>query len=251
VSVLPAILLVVALAGLALFLKHDLEAYRRFKALTDSRARQRQFRAWTAVTFILFVGYTMLTLALLGRVGNLAQMPAEFAGPAAALAIDGLPGGDAGGFVGGMAAGIVIVLVGGLVLGLRRKPRAQPKTLGDVEALLPRNPAELAHTAVLSLNAGISEELLFRLALPLLFVLVTGNAWLAFALAAVVFGLAHCYQGMTGVVATTIIGLVLTALYLASGSLWLAVLLHIVIDLVGLVVRPVLSGAVRFVEPAA
>jgi membrane protease YdiL (CAAX protease family) len=178
-------------------------------------------------------------------------MPTEFAPVATALAIDGPSIGHVGGFIGGLAGGIAIALIGGMMIGLRRKPRAQPKTLGDFEALLPRNPAELAHAAAMSVNAGISEELLFRLALPLLLVLVIGDAWFAFALAAIVFGLAHCYQGIVGVVATTIVGLLLTAVYLASGSLWVAVLLHIVIDLIGLVLRPVLSGAVRFAEPAA
>ncbi len=248
-SALPAILLVLLLAGLALFLKHDLEAYRRFKALADTRARQRQFRAWIAVTFVLFVGYTMLTLALLGRVDDLARMPVEFAPAAAVLAIDAPSVGDVGGFIGGMVGGAAIAVIAGVVLGMRRKRRVQPRLLGDVEALLPRNPAELAYAAALSVNAGISEELLFRLALPLLFVLVTGNAWLAFAAAAIVFGLAHLYQGAVGVTATTIIGVLLTLVYLATGSLWLAVLLHIVIDLVGLVLRPVMSGAVRFAEP--
>ena len=250
-TALAAILLVVALAGLALFLKRDLEVYRRFKALTDTRARQRQFRAWIAITFVLFVGYTVLTLVLLGRFDDLARMPAEFATVAGALAIGEPTGHDVGALVGGMAIGIAAVLVGGMALGLRRKRRAPPKALGDFEALLPRNPAELVHAAVLSVNAGITEELFFRLALPLVLVLVTGNAWLAFALAAIVFGLAHLYQGIVGVLATTLVGLLLTAVYLASGSLWLAVLLHIVIDLVGLVIRPLLSGAVRFAEPTA
>jgi membrane protease YdiL (CAAX protease family) len=251
VNAAAAILLVVALAGLALFLKRDLEAYRRFKALTDTRARQRQLRAWIAITFVLFVGYTVLTLIVLGRIGDLARMPPAFAPVANMLAIGDISSGDVGGLVGGMAIGVAIVLVGGMALGLGRRRRAQPKTLGDVEALLPRNPAELAHTAALSVNAGIGEELFFRLALPLLIVLVTGDAWLAFALAAIVFGLAHLYQGAVGVIATTLLGVLLTAVYLASGSIWLAVLLHMVIDLVGLVLRPLLSGTVRFAEPTA
>lgn len=103
----------------------------------------------------------------------------------------------------------------------------------------------------MSINAGLSEELFFRLALPLLLVLVIGNVWVAFGLAAIVFGLAHLYQGLVGVVATTAVGVLLTAFYLALGSIWIAVLVHAAIDLVGLVLRPLLDGTVKRVEPAA
>ena len=125
------------------------------------------------------------------------------------------------------------------------------RQLGDFSALLPRNRAELAHAAALSINAGLTEELFFRLTLPLLFVLVIGNVWVAFALAAIVFGLAHLYQGLVGVVATTAVGVLLTAFYLASGSIWIAVLVHAAIDLVGLVLRPLLDGTVNQAEAAA
>ena len=83
------------------------------------------------------------------------------------------------------------------------------------------------------------------------FVLVIGNVWVAFALAAIVFGLAHLYQGLVGVVATTAVGVLLTAFYLASGSIWIAVLVHGAIDLVGLVLRPLLDGTVRRAEAGA
>jgi membrane protease YdiL (CAAX protease family) len=250
---LPLVLLVVALGGIALLVRRDVEAYRRFKLITDSKARQRQFRVWIAVTFTLFVGYTLLSLALLGRLFQLNQLPPEFA-PAWAT----LGGGAAiaGGQIGGLAIGMAIG--GGLAamiatIARRRKTadRRSARQLGDFAALMPRNRAELAHAAILSINAGLSEELFFRLALPLLFVLVIGNVWVAFALAAIVFGLAHLYQGVVGVVATTAVGVLLTAFYLASGSIWVAVLVHAAIDLVGLVLRPLLDGTVKRAEPAA
>ena len=75
---------------------------------------------------------------------------------------------------------------------------------------MPRNGAETVWTGLLSINAGIGEELFFRLALPLLIVLVTGNVIAAFAVAAIVFGLVHVYQGWVGVLATTFLGVVFT-----------------------------------------
>jgi uncharacterized protein len=49
--------------------------------------------------------------------------------------------------------------------------------------------------------------------------------------AGVAFGLAHAYQGVAGVVTTGLLGGVMAALYLSTGSLLLPVLLHAAIDL--------------------
>jgi membrane protease YdiL (CAAX protease family) len=108
---------------------------------------------------------------------------------------------------------------------------------------MPRNRPEMVHAAMLSVAAGITEELAFRLYLPLLIALITGNALLAFAVAALLFGAMHLYQGWKGVAATMVVGLVMTAVYLMTGALWLAMLLHALIDLNGLVVRPLLSSS--------
>jgi len=250
---LPLLLLLVALIGIAILVRRDVETYRQFKLITDTEARQRQFRRWIAVTFVLFVGYTLLSLALLGRLGALNDLPAAFV-PAWAL----LGGGEAvaGGQIGGLAIGMAIgggaaAAMAAIVRRRKKAERRPAKQLGDFAALMPRNNAELLHAAFLSINAGLTEELFFRLTLPLLFVLVIGNVWAAFALAAIVFGLAHLYQGWVGVAATTAVGVLLTLFYLASGSIWIAVLVHAAIDLVGLVLRPLLDGTVRRADPAA
>ena len=249
---LPLILLVVALIGTAVLVRRDVDSYRRFKLIDDTIARQRQFRQWIAVTFVLFAGYAVITLALLSRLDALARMPAEFT-PVASVFGDGL--GLSGARLGGMAIGMAIGGGGAALFTILRKARsdaaAAPRTAGDYAALLPRNRAELLHAAALSVNAGLTEELFFRLALPLLFVVVTGNPWIAFGCAGIVFGLAHLYQGAIGVVATTALGLLLTLAYLASGSIWVAVMLHILIDLVSLVLRPMLSGVGLRADPAA
>jgi membrane protease YdiL (CAAX protease family) len=49
--------------------------------------------------------------------------------------------------------------------------------------------------------------------------------------AAAGFGLAHAYQGVAGVLTTGVLGGVLAAVYLQTGSLLLPVVLHVVIDL--------------------
>jgi membrane protease YdiL (CAAX protease family) len=73
--------------------------------------------------------------------------------------------------------------------------------------------------------------------------------WVLVAVAAVAFGLAHAYQGVGGIVLTGVLGGVLAALYLSTGSLLLPVLLHAVIDLRFLLVPtrvlPAVAGSAR------
>jgi membrane protease YdiL (CAAX protease family) len=131
------------------------------------------------------------------------------------------------------------------VMAQRGAGKASALQIGDIDALMPRNGAESLWAALISLNAGISEELFFRLLLPLLLALLTGNVVAAFAVAALVFGLVHVYQGWMGVLATGFLGLVFSVLYLASGSLIAAMAAHALLDLFGLVVRPTLVRMLR------
>ena len=55
----------------------------------------------------------------------------------------------------------------------------------------------------------------------------------------------HRYQGWVGVIATTALGAVMTGLYLMTGSLWVVMLVHVLVDLNGLVVTPVLGGVLK------
>ncbi|HLI55625.1 MAG TPA: CPBP family intramembrane glutamic endopeptidase [Actinomycetota bacterium] len=102
---------------------------------------------------------------------------------------------------------------------------------GRFAALVPETSAERRLAGAVTVTAGISEELLCR---GLLIATGVGvfrlPVLVAAALAVLLFGLAHLYQGATGVLGTAIVGAVLTALYLASGSLLLPILVHIALD---------------------
>lgn len=93
-----------------------------------------------------------------------------------------------------------------------------------------------------SVNAGFSEELLFRLALPLLLYRMTHSLEAALGIAIVCFGLAHGYQGWKGILGTMLAGALLTLYYLSHGSLVRVMLAHALIDIVALIVRPVLTN---------
>lgn len=97
--------------------------------------------------------------------------------------------------------------------------------------LLPTNGRERRVFALLSVAAGTGEELAYRgYVIPVLApVLGIGGAA---ALSTGIFGVIHAYQGVLGIVRTTLMGGVLAWGFLASGSLWPAILAHTLIDLV-------------------
>jgi len=95
--------------------------------------------------------------------------------------------------------------------------------------LLPRSPEERSVFALLSVAAGVAEEVAYRgYAIPLLATImgVPGAA----VLTSVVFGILHGYQGLLGTVRTTLMGGILVWGFLASGSLLPAVVAHTLID---------------------
>jgi len=100
-------------------------------------------------------------------------------------------------------------------------------------ALLPRSRSERHLFALVGVSAGVCEEWLYRgFFLAVVGALVPGLPTAGLVLvAAVAFGLAHAYQGRTGIVTTGVLGGVLAGLYLSTGSLLLPVLLHAAIDL--------------------
>lgn len=237
------ILLPAWLVALAWFARRDAREYAAFKALSQTSERQRRYRRWLATAFLLFGLGGLLSLALVGRLAALTEEPAAFvplskaiAGrlPAAGLAPDLL-----GGVVGGMVIGVTLSVVL-----LQRTGRA-PLQLGDIEPLMPRNLQEGLLATLLSLNAGVTEELFFRLVLPLLIVIVTGNAVVAVLGACAAFGLVHLYQGWKGMAATGAVGLAFAGVYLWAGSLLVPMALHVLLDILALAVRPALAHVMR------
>lgn len=236
---LAGALLAAALAALWLFL-HTRLWRMGGSAASSTIARYRRALARQAV---LFGAVSLAALLLLDRMDALVTLPGEFAGMRE-LAVDWFGPGPslpdmawAGG--GGLLAGALIATWVARRTGRRLR-------VGDVEALLPRTPRELGWAALLSLSAGVTEELFFRLLLPLLIAVVTGSALAGFVAALALFGAAHRYQRWPGVVATLLVGLLLTIAYLITARLAAVIVLHIAIDLNALVLRPVLERRIQW-----
>jgi membrane protease YdiL (CAAX protease family) len=131
----------------------------------------------------------------------------------------------------------------------RRRPgegrHAEPQGQATL-ALLPRSAGERRLFTVVGVTAGVCEEWLYRgFFLAVVSALAGGlPTWVLVLVAAAAFGVAHAYQGRAGVALTGVLGGVMAALYLQTGSLLLPVLLHAAIDLRFLLVPArVLPGA--------
>ncbi|MCW2699511.1 MAG: amino terminal protease family [Blastococcus sp.] len=117
-------------------------------------------------------------------------------------------------------------------------------------AVLPRTAQERRLFTVVGVTAGVCEEWLYRGFFLAVVAAVAGglpDALLVLG-AAAAFGLAHAYQGLTGVITTGVLGGVMAGLYLSTGSLLVPVLLHVAIDLRFLLVPSRVlpsAGAVR------
>jgi len=98
---------------------------------------------------------------------------------------------------------------------------------------LPVTPTQRWLWVAVSISAGICEELLFRgfamrylMQEPLALTVVP-----AIIVASVAFGINHAYQGIAGILGTTILGAVFALLFLITGNLAAVIVVHALIDL--------------------
>jgi membrane protease YdiL (CAAX protease family) len=98
-----------------------------------------------------------------------------------------------------------------------------------LRALLPRSRSEKTVFAGLSLAAGVGEELAYRgYAIGALAPLI--GAPVAAIVTSAVFGVLHAYQGPLGIVRAGVLGGMLAWGFLISGSLWPAIIAHVLLD---------------------
>lgn len=102
--------------------------------------------------------------------------------------------------------------------------------LGSLEFILPKTPQDLRLFYGVSVTAGVVEETLWRGFL----IWYLGHfmpLWGAAAISVIGFGLAHAYQGIANIGKTALVGAAFAALFILSGSLWLPILLHALVDI--------------------
>ena len=114
-----------------------------------------------------------------------------------------------------------------------RRPKAVAglrKQLEFANALAPETRGERRGFWLLSITAGICEEILFR---GFLMWLIAQWAGLiaAVIISSILFGCAHIYLGTAYVPKAALAGLILAVVVVASGSLWPAIVIHTAMDL--------------------
>jgi membrane protease YdiL (CAAX protease family) len=119
------------------------------------------------------------------------------------------------------------------------------KQIGDLANIAPQTPGEDRLFDMVSITAGVCEEILYRGLLLATFVPLVGT-WPAVAITSLIFGLGHAYQGMSGIAKTGMVGLVLALFTVFSGSLYIAIVLHAVVDMTS---GRVMGRALRMTTP--
>jgi uncharacterized protein len=98
----------------------------------------------------------------------------------------------------------VVVIV--MLAGLRFSLGNSQQTTSAVSMLAPGTLSEATVWVVLSVTAGLCEEFIFRGYLQKQFYAITGSDAAAVAVQAVIFGIAHSYQGVKAVITITVYG---------------------------------------------
>lgn len=98
--------------------------------------------------------------------------------------------------------------------------------------LVPRNGREWILWTVVVLAAGVSEEVAYRGVGMAILTYTLGNAWIAALISAIAFAVAHSVQGWKSGVIIFLIAVVMHGLVALTGTLILAMAVHILYDLV-------------------
>lgn len=98
--------------------------------------------------------------------------------------------------------------------------------------ILPTTEKEKRLWNYVSITAAITEEIIYRgfLIFALAYLFPNVSIWLIILMASLLFGLAHTYQGLSGVIRTTVFGLIFSILYMGLESIIPLMVLHFLID---------------------
>lgn len=106
--------------------------------------------------------------------------------------------------------------------------RGEPR----VAYLSPRTPRERVLWVLVSLAAGIGEEITYRGVLFIVLLRITGNPWAALAVSAAIFTLAHLQQRPAGLAVIALGAVLCQLLAMRTGSLYLSMALHTLYDVI-------------------
>jgi hypothetical protein len=193
--------------------------YPRFKKAVESGvtgARSRQYRKTTARQWVL----TIAAIAVWFHAGRSAEE----------LGL-GVPSGQRF-WIGLVVAAALAILWRRMFLAAMSDEAGRERLMSQLETvrpLLPSSVGELRYFTVLSITAGVCEEVLFRGYLIWYLTVYVGLPT-ASVLSGVAFGLGHLYQGRRQAVKIIFVGFVFVLFYVGTGTLWIPMALHALLD---------------------
>lgn len=109
---------------------------------------------------------------------------------------------------------------------------------GEISLLIPTDPAGRVVWVAVSATAAICEETAFRgYLLTRLRLLGRLQSWFVpVILSAIVFGACHAYQGLPGFIVISVYGVMLSLLYIRTGTIWPGIIAHFFQDFLALFV---------------
>ena len=139
-----------------------------------------------------------------------------------------------------LAAGVgFFVVAAGIITGIALLMEQLGYPLpGEIALLIPQDTLGRILWVVVSLTAGICEEALFRgYLMTRLRILFKSDSWIIpLIVSSILFGVAHGYQGLNGMILLSIYGAILGGIYIYTKSLWPAIIVHSLQDLLALFV---------------
>ncbi|THG89220.1 hypothetical protein AJ85_19105 [Alkalihalobacillus alcalophilus ATCC 27647 = CGMCC 1.3604] len=134
----------------------------------------------------------------------------------------------------GVGVGIVLLFFSLMIRYSKAIRTKIAESLADesIQFLLPSTFGERVLFLLVAVTAGVCEEIIFRgvmlyyfshfpIEVPIIFIGVISS---------LLFGIVHLYQGLKGVLLTAYLGAVFFFLFVLTGSLWIPILLHILVD---------------------
>lgn len=136
--------------------------------------------------------------------------------------------------VGILLAALILCFIGLQVATSRvstiEKAESVIQKMQDNYHYLPKSKLEFIWFNLLSISAGICEEVIFRL-FVFSYLLENTNLLTAFILTNLIFALTHIGSGEQNILSAFILGLIFTSVYYFTNNIWLSIMLHSAIDI--------------------
>lgn len=226
------ILLIISLAIIVYTTVSGGKDFAKLAGYKHTSDRQKIYRKWISESWLGIGAPALLGLLILSYAQKLPELPAV--SPVFKNIVFGI------------AIGLIIILVLMIIIGKRQASGQSASKQNEIRKLIAQtntasliaiNSDERKLAGWLSLAAGVNEELFFRALIPALLVGLLGAelSLVALIISTILFGIAHAYQGIGGMLATAVVGAIFLTIFVATGSLWLAILIHILLDFRGTV----------------